>query len=202
MRRRDLAWLAAFTDPFACLRRPVCDVIGSRRIILKDDDIPLPWRGVDRLAHAKDACLPCEAIFSPFAHARTVLPRCQALLLGTPFGEAALAVIQLGHSAATEQRFICEVGDHSPGGLSIGECRNSGLARPRTPTARRTRPLLHDQPRAVGGHLHANPILFRTLSNPESWNVASWPTPGQSDTLIFSWAPSGSDRRSPTASPL
>src|SRR5437773_2938333 len=68
--------------------------------------------------------------------------------------------------------------------------------------ARRTRPLLHDQPRAVGGHLHANPILFRTLSNPESWNVASWPTPGQSDTLIFSWAPSGSDRRSPTASPL
>src|SRR2546421_8178710 len=62
--------------------------------------------------------------FLHFAHARTVSPRCQALLLGTPFGEAALAVIQLGHSAAAEQRFICEVGDHSPGGLSIGECRN------------------------------------------------------------------------------
>src|SRR6266436_713654 len=55
---------------------------------------------------------------------------------------------------------------------------------------------------AVGGHLHANPIFFRTLSNPVSWNVASWPRPCVSNTLIFSRAPSGSDRRSPTASSL
>jgi len=89
-----------------------------------------------------------------------------------------------------------------PAALSVGECRSSGLARPRTPTARRVGPLLHDQPRAVGGQLQAAPIFFRTLSNPVSWNVASWPTPGQSNTLIFSGAPSGSDRRSPTASPL
>jgi hypothetical protein len=55
---------------------------------------------------------------------------------------------------------------------------------------------------AVDGHLHANPIFFRTPSNPVSWNVASWPRPCLSNTLIFSRAPSGSDRRSPTASSL
>jgi hypothetical protein len=109
---------------------------------------------------------------------------------------------QLGHLVAAEQRFICEVGDHSPGSAIHRTSRSSGPARPRTPTARRAGPLLHDQPRAVGGHLHANPIFFRTLSNPVSWNVASWPTPCLSNTLIFSCAPSGSDRRSPTASPL
>ena len=53
---------------------------------------------------------------------------------------------------------------------------------------------------AVGGHLHANPSFFRTLSNPVSWNVASWPGPCPLNTLIFSRAPSGSDRRSSTAS--
>ena len=55
---------------------------------------------------------------------------------------------------------------------------------------------------AVDGHLHANPIFFRTLSNPVSWNIASWPGPCPLSTLIFSRAPSGSDRRSSTASSL
>ena len=55
---------------------------------------------------------------------------------------------------------------------------------------------------AVGGHLHASPIFFRTLSNPVSWNVASWLGPRPSNTLIFSRAPSGSDRRSSVASSL
>ncbi len=63
-------------------------------------------------------------------------------------------------------------------------------------------PPLHGQPRAGGGQLQADPIFFRTSSIPVNWNVASWPRPWPSVTLIFSRAPSGSERRNPTASPL
>src|SRR6266403_356224 len=55
MRRRNLGWSAVFTDPFTRLRRPVSDVIGSLRIIHKDDGTPVPRCGLDHLAHAKDA---------------------------------------------------------------------------------------------------------------------------------------------------
>jgi hypothetical protein len=53
---------------------------------------------------------------------------------------------------------------------------------------------------AIGGHLHGAAILSRTASNPASWNVASWPRPEASSTLIFSRAPSGSDRKNPAES--
>jgi hypothetical protein len=76
-----------------------------------------------------------------------------------------------------------------------------------TPDHDRYRVVVHRFPNdilsAVGGHLHANPIFFRTPSHPVSWNVASWPGPsGLANTLIFSRAPSGSDRSSSPASPL
>ena len=107
-----------------------------------------------------------------------------------------------------------------PAVLPVGKCRSSGLGGrvhqrrralhssftlPRsTPDHNRYRVVVHRFPvdtlSAVDGHLHANPIFFRTLSNPVSWNVASWPGPCPLNTLIFSRAPSGSDRRSSTAS--
>src|SRR6185295_17679115 len=37
MRRRDLAWIAVFTDPFARFRRPVRDIKNPTCIILEDD---------------------------------------------------------------------------------------------------------------------------------------------------------------------
>src|SRR2546421_8733456 len=100
--------------------------------------------------------------------------------------------------------------------LPVEECRSSGLGRQRTARRAAEIPCHDDRNRyrvvvhrffddivsAVDGHLHANPIFFRTLSNPVSWNVASWPTPWLSSTLVFSRAPSGSDRRSSTASSL
>ena len=77
---------------------------------------------------------------------------------------------------------------------------------PSNPDHNRYRVVVHRLPddilSAVGGHLHASPIFFRTLSNPVSWNVASWLGPRPSNTLIFSRAPSGSDRRSSVASSL
>jgi hypothetical protein len=39
MRRRDLAWIAVFTDPFARFRRPVSDIKNPTRIILEDDGL-------------------------------------------------------------------------------------------------------------------------------------------------------------------
>ena len=56
---------------------------------------------------------------------------------------------------------------------------------------------------AVAGFaLHTVPIFFWIASNPASWNEASWPESGPSDTLIFSLAPSGMDRKNPAASSL
>ena len=57
MRRRDLAWLIVFPNPFTRLSRPVNDVIGSIRIILKNDDFPISRCGLDRVAHAKTPIL-------------------------------------------------------------------------------------------------------------------------------------------------
>jgi len=51
MRRRDLAWLGVFTDPFARLRRPVSDIKSSPRIILEDDVLLVPGCALDCLAH-------------------------------------------------------------------------------------------------------------------------------------------------------
>jgi len=59
------------------------------------------------------------------------------------------SLAQLGHLAAAGQRFICEVGNRSSAVLPVGECRSSGLCRPRTPTARRAGPVLRDQPRRL-----------------------------------------------------
>jgi hypothetical protein len=58
MRRRDLAWLAVFADPFTSLRRPVGDIIGPARIILEDDNVPVPRRGFNGSAHVKTPILP------------------------------------------------------------------------------------------------------------------------------------------------
>jgi hypothetical protein len=41
MRRRDLAWLAVFPDPFTRLGRPVSDDIGPTRVILENDEFPI-----------------------------------------------------------------------------------------------------------------------------------------------------------------
>ena len=57
MRRRDLAWLAVFTDPFTRLRRPVSDVIGPKHVILEDYGLPVPRCGLNRTAHAKTPIL-------------------------------------------------------------------------------------------------------------------------------------------------
>jgi transposase InsO family protein len=133
-------------------------------------------------------------------------------------GGRLVGLTQLGQAADSSARFEIIL----PAVLPVGKCRGSGLDRPRTPTATRAAPVLHVTPVAsdhnryrvvvhrfpvetlsvVDGHLHANPIFFRTLSNPVSWNIASWPGPCPLNTLIFSRAPSGSDRRSSTASSL
>src|SRR5882757_7685098 len=57
MRGRDLAWPAVFPDPFTRLSRPVSDVIGPTRVILENDDVPVPGCGLDRVAHAVLPCL-------------------------------------------------------------------------------------------------------------------------------------------------
>jgi hypothetical protein len=57
MRRRDLAWLAIFPDPPTRLSRPLSKLEASAYVILKNDEFPIPWSGVDRTAHVKDAYL-------------------------------------------------------------------------------------------------------------------------------------------------
>src|SRR5205814_10622810 len=47
MRRRDLAWLAIFLDPPTRLRRPLSELKASAYVILKNDEFPIPWSGVD-----------------------------------------------------------------------------------------------------------------------------------------------------------
>jgi len=64
MRRRDLAWLAVFPDPFARLSRPMSDVIGPTRVILENDDFSISRCGLERLAHAKDAH--SDGVIGPF----------------------------------------------------------------------------------------------------------------------------------------
>ena len=53
MRRRDLAWLAVFPDPFTRLGRPVSNVTGPTRFILENDDVPIFGCGPDRVAHVR-----------------------------------------------------------------------------------------------------------------------------------------------------
>jgi hypothetical protein len=55
MRRRDPAWLAIFLNPPARLSRPLSKLETSAYVILKNDEFPIPWSGVDRTAHGKDA---------------------------------------------------------------------------------------------------------------------------------------------------
>src|SRR5206468_12518355 len=55
MRRRDLAYLAIFRDPCTRLSRPLSALKASAYVILKNDEFPIPWSGVDRTAHVKDA---------------------------------------------------------------------------------------------------------------------------------------------------
>jgi len=64
MRRDDLAWLAVFADPFTRLGGPVCDVIGSRRVILEDDDIPISRCGLYQVAHVSNAY--SDGVSGPF----------------------------------------------------------------------------------------------------------------------------------------
>jgi len=64
MRRDDLAWLAVFADPFTRLGGPVCDVIGSRRVILEDDDIPISRCGRYQVAHVSNAY--SDGVSGPF----------------------------------------------------------------------------------------------------------------------------------------
>src|SRR5258706_10865337 len=91
MRRRNLGWSAVFTDPFTGLRRPVSDVIGSLRIILKDDGTPIPRCGLDHLAHVKDAY--SDVVIGPsvlrFAMRKLYSKAggAQSTPFGTPFGE-------------------------------------------------------------------------------------------------------------------
>src|SRR3979490_2264567 len=70
MRRRDLAWLALFTDPLTRLSRPVTDVISPTCIILKDDRIPIPRCGCNSFAHVKDAVL--TMLYGQFVSASTM----------------------------------------------------------------------------------------------------------------------------------
>jgi hypothetical protein len=62
MRRRDLAWLAVFPDPFTS--GPVSEVIGPTRVILEDDNFTIPRCGLDRLAHVKYAYF--DGVIGPF----------------------------------------------------------------------------------------------------------------------------------------
>ena len=102
-------------------------------------------------------------------------------------------MIQLGHLAAAGQRFICEGRSFSrqsypsknvavAGSVGRVHQRRSALEPSFTisfvePDHNSYRVVVHRFPddilSAVDGHLHANPIFFRTLSNPVSWNVAS-----------------------------
>src|SRR3981189_2452486 len=54
-RRRYLAGFAVFSDPLTGLRQPTSDIIGPARIIPKDDEVPIPRCGLNRLAHVNHA---------------------------------------------------------------------------------------------------------------------------------------------------
>ena len=54
-RRRYLARVAVFSDPLTGLRQPMSDIIGPARIIPKDDEVPIPRCGLNRLAHVNHA---------------------------------------------------------------------------------------------------------------------------------------------------
>src|SRR3982074_2157721 len=74
MRRLDLAGLAVFPAPFPRLSRPASDIIGPARIILQDDGVAIPWCGLNRTAHAKDAYSDgvIGAISSPLRRTQTL----------------------------------------------------------------------------------------------------------------------------------
>src|ERR1700682_40840 len=84
MRRLDLARLAVFTDPFSRLGRPVSDIVDPVRIILEDDDFPVPRCGFNRTAHVKDAY---SELLLHFAILRPYPTRggAQSTPFGTPF---------------------------------------------------------------------------------------------------------------------
>ena len=67
MRRRDLAWLAVFPDPFTRLRRPASDDIGPTRVILENDEFPISRCGLDRVAHAKRGYSACSTSWIEFS---------------------------------------------------------------------------------------------------------------------------------------
>jgi len=93
MRRRDLARLTVFPDPFTRLSRPLSDIIGPAPIILEDDGVPIPWCGLNGTAHAKDAY--SDGVIGPFLlHFATrrlysTHGKAQVLLLVLLFGEGA-----------------------------------------------------------------------------------------------------------------
>jgi len=91
MRRRDLARLAVFPDPLTRLSRPVSDIVGPARIILEDDGVLIPWYGLNRTGHAKDAY--SDSVIGPFLlhfagrRLYSTRGRAQSTPFGTAFGE-------------------------------------------------------------------------------------------------------------------
>src|SRR3982074_1869380 len=88
MRRLDLAGLAVFPAPFPRLSRPVSDIICPARIILQDDGVAIPWCGLNRTAHAKDAY--SDGVIRPFIlhFAARRLYSTRGKAQSTPFGTA------------------------------------------------------------------------------------------------------------------
>jgi hypothetical protein len=51
MGRRDVDWLAVFTDPSTRLGRPASDIIVAPRIFLEDDEFSVLRCGLNHTAH-------------------------------------------------------------------------------------------------------------------------------------------------------